>query len=61
MNFFFKNFPKPTIAQIHGYCSDSGCFLQLLSDISVATEDAVLGHPIRLWGEYASLVTLFSC
>ncbi|MDX1384505.1 MAG: enoyl-CoA hydratase/isomerase family protein [Thermoanaerobaculia bacterium] len=38
------NCPKPTIAQIHGYCLAGGCYLQLVCDISVAAEDAVLGH-----------------
>jgi len=44
------NFPKPTIAQVHGYCTDAGCYLQLLCDITVAADDAVLGHPAQLWG-----------
>ena len=38
------NCPKPTIAQIHGFCLAGGCYLQLVCDISVAAEDAVLGH-----------------
>jgi len=49
------NFPKPTIAQVHGYCTDAGCYLQLLCDITVAAEDAVLGHPAQLWGGAQSL------
>ncbi len=49
------NFPKPTIAQIHGYCTDAGCYFQLLCDISVAAEDAVLGHPAQLWGGSQSM------
>ncbi len=36
--------PKPTIAQIHGNCLAGGCYLQLVCDISVAAEDAVIGH-----------------
>ncbi len=48
-------FPKPTIAQIHGYCIDAGCYLQLLCDISVAAEDAVLGHPAQRWGGAQSM------
>ncbi|NVM56261.1 MAG: enoyl-CoA hydratase/isomerase family protein [Candidatus Helarchaeota archaeon] len=44
------NFPKITIAQVHGHCTDSGCYLQLLCDISVAAEDAILGHPAMKWG-----------
>ncbi|MFX1480980.1 MAG: enoyl-CoA hydratase/isomerase family protein [Promethearchaeota archaeon] len=49
------NFPKVTIAQIHGYCTDAGCYLQLCCDISVAADDAVLGHPAQLWGGSQSL------
>jgi enoyl-CoA hydratase len=48
-------FPKPTIAQIHGHCRDAGCYLQLCCDISVAAEDALLGHPAQLWGGSQSL------
>lgn len=48
-------FPKPTIAQIHGYCTDAGCYLQLICDISVAADDAVLGHPAQLWGGSQSM------
>lgn len=49
------DFPKPTIAQVHGYCTDAGCYLQLLCDITVAADDAVLGHPAQLWGGAQSL------
>jgi len=38
------NCPKPTIAKIHGYCLAGGCYIQLVCDISVAAEDAVIGH-----------------
>lgn len=38
------NCPKPTIARIHGHCLAGGCYLQLVCDISVAAEDAVIGH-----------------
>jgi len=49
-------FPKPTIAQVHGYATDAGCYLQLLCDISVAADDALLGHPIQqVWGGTPSL------
>jgi len=48
-------FPKPTIAQIHGHCIDAGCYLQLLCDISVAAEDAILGHPAQRWGGAQSM------
>ena len=49
------NFPKPTIAQIHGYCTDAGCYLQLLCDISVAADDAIFGHPAQKWGGAQSM------
>ncbi|MFX1451180.1 MAG: enoyl-CoA hydratase/isomerase family protein [Promethearchaeota archaeon] len=49
------NFPKPTIAQVHGYCTDAGCYLQLLCDISVAADDAILGHPAQRWGGSQSM------
>ena len=49
------NFPKPTIAQVHGYCRDAGCYLQLLCDISVAADEAILGHPAQRWGGAQSL------
>jgi enoyl-CoA hydratase len=49
------NFPKPMIAQIHGYCTDAGCYLQLLCDISIAADDAILGHPAVKWGGAPSM------
>lgn len=49
------NFPKVTIAQVHGYCTDAGCYLQLLCDITVAADDAILGHPAQRWGGTQSL------
>jgi len=39
------NCPKVTIAQVHGHALAAGCYLQLLCDISVAAENARLGHP----------------
>jgi enoyl-CoA hydratase len=45
---------KPTIARIHGYCLAGGRYLQLVCDISVAAEDAVLGHmPLETFGKGA--------
>ena len=49
------NFPKPTIAQVHGYCTDAGCYLQLLCDITVAADDAIFGHPAQKWGGAPSM------
>ncbi len=44
------NCPKPTIAQVQGYAIAGGCYLQMLCDISVVAEDAMLGHPISPGG-----------
>lgn len=45
------NCPKPTIARVHGHALAGGCYLQLLCDISVAADSALLGHPaIRMGG-----------
>jgi len=44
------NFPKVTIAQVHGRCSDAGCYLQLSCDITVAADEALFGHPAQRWG-----------
>jgi enoyl-CoA hydratase len=44
------NFPKPTIAQVHGHCIAAGCYFQLVCDIAVAADDARLGHPVSQGG-----------
>lgn len=49
------NCAKPTIAQVHGHALAGGCYLQLLCDISVAAEDAVLGHPAVKMGGVSSM------
>jgi enoyl-CoA hydratase len=49
------NFPKYTVAKIHGHCLAAGCYLQLLCDISVAAEDANLGHPATRFGGVSSM------
>jgi enoyl-CoA hydratase len=49
------NCPKPTIAQVHGHALAGGCYLQLLCDISVAAEDAQLGHPAVKMGGVSSM------
>jgi enoyl-CoA hydratase len=38
------NFPKITIAQVHGYCIEGACNMQILCDITVAAEDAVFNY-----------------
>jgi len=49
------NCPKPTIAQVQGHALAGGCYLQLLCDISVAADDAVLGHPAVKMGGVSSM------
>jgi enoyl-CoA hydratase len=49
------NCPKPTIARVHGNALAAGCYLQLLCDISVAAEDARLGHPAVKMGGVSSM------
>ncbi len=49
------NCPKPTIAQIHGHCLAGGCYLQMVCDISIAADDAVLGHPAGGGGAVTSM------
>ncbi len=44
------NIPKPVIAQVHGYCLAAGCYLEMLCDMAIAAEDAVLGHPVGRGG-----------
>jgi enoyl-CoA hydratase len=38
---YLWEFPKPTISQIHGYCMGGGIYLGLLTDFSVASEEAL--------------------
>lgn len=37
--------PKPVIAAVHGYCLAGACELAMACDLTVASEDAVLGEP----------------
>ncbi|MBN1615357.1 MAG: enoyl-CoA hydratase/isomerase family protein [Deltaproteobacteria bacterium] len=48
-------FPKPVIAQVHGHCVAAGCYLQMCCDVSIAAEDAVLGHPATRGGGVTSM------
>jgi enoyl-CoA hydratase/carnithine racemase len=38
-------FPKPVIAQVHGYCFAGGTQLAAVADITLVAEDAVIGLP----------------
>jgi enoyl-CoA hydratase/carnithine racemase len=39
------DFPRFTIAQVHGYCLGAGCDLALCCQTIIASEDAVFGDP----------------
>jgi enoyl-CoA hydratase len=41
----FWDFPKPTIAAVHGYCLAGAFELMLACDLAVAAEDALFGEP----------------
>lgn len=38
------NFPKVIIAQVHGYCIEGACNLQLLCDLTIAADNAVFNY-----------------
>jgi enoyl-CoA hydratase/carnithine racemase len=39
-------FPKPTIAQVHGYALGAGSYWALIPDITIASEDAYFQMPL---------------
>ncbi len=45
--------PKPTIAQVHGWCVGGGSDMALCADLVICSEDARTGTPYsRMWGCY---------
>jgi enoyl-CoA hydratase len=40
-----ENFPKPTIAEIHGLCLGGGLEMSMACDIRIASKEAKLGNP----------------
>ena len=46
---------KPIIARVHGYAIAGGCYLQMLCDITIASETAILGHPAVVTGGISSM------
>lgn len=42
---YLWNLAKVTIAQVHGYCLAGGTELAMMTDLVIASEDAVIGHP----------------
>jgi enoyl-CoA hydratase len=52
--------PKPTIAQVHGWCVGGGSDMALCADLVIASEDARIGTPYsRMWGCYLSGMWLY--
>ena len=51
---------KPIIAQIHGYCIGLGLYLTTACDISIASEDAIIGHPEQRLGFAGSTFMLLA-
>lgn len=52
--------PKPTIAQVHGWCVGGGSDLALCADLIIASEDARIGTPYaRMWGVYQSAMWIY--
>lgn len=47
--------PKNTIARVHGYCLDAGCWIALSCQVAVATEDALFGEPAIRIGQITPL------
>jgi enoyl-CoA hydratase/carnithine racemase len=43
--FAIWRFPKPIVAQVHGYCLAGACEIAMLCDLTIASDDAVFGEP----------------
>jgi trans-feruloyl-CoA hydratase/vanillin synthase len=52
-----RNFPRITIAQVHGYCLGGALGIMTMHDLVIAAEDAQLGMPEMLRGSFGQLVT----
>jgi enoyl-CoA hydratase/carnithine racemase len=52
-----RNFPRITIAQVHGYCLGGALGIMNMHDLAIAAEDTQLGMPEILRGSFGQLVT----
>jgi enoyl-CoA hydratase/carnithine racemase len=52
-----RNFPKVTIAQIHGYCLGGGMALMNSHDLVIAATNAQIGMPEILRGSFGQMAT----
>ena len=52
--------PKPTIAQVHGWCVGGGSDMALSADLVIAADDAQIGTPYsRMWGCYLTAMWVY--
>ncbi len=52
--------PKPTIAQIHGWCVGGGTDMALCCDLIFMAEDAQIGYPpARIWGQPTTVMWVY--
>lgn len=51
----FKNYPKVTIAQVHGHCLGGGMALMTAHDIAIAADTAKIGMPEILRGSFGQM------
>ena len=49
-------FPKPTIAMIHGGCFGGGTGIAAAADIAIASEDAIFSIAEAKWGVMAGII-----
>ncbi|MBM4259848.1 MAG: enoyl-CoA hydratase/isomerase family protein [Deltaproteobacteria bacterium] len=52
-----RNFPKVTIAQVHGYCLGGALALMNSHDLVIAANDAQIGMPEILRGSFGQMAT----
>src|SRR5262249_19259896 len=52
-----RNFPKVTIAQVHGYCLGGGLALMNSHDLVIAAANAQIGMPEILRGSFGQMAT----
>jgi enoyl-CoA hydratase/carnithine racemase len=52
-----RNFPRITIAQVHGYCLGGALGIMNMHDLVIAADDAQLGMPEIVRGSFGQLVT----
>jgi enoyl-CoA hydratase/carnithine racemase len=49
------NTQKLIIAKIRGYCISGGCYIQMLCDVGIASEQATFGHPAVTTGGVSAM------